>query len=130
MNLILRCIVVVVVASLGALSLPAVAAEIRIAVAAEGAEASASVSGVAARAPHLLVFDAKGSLLSSTPNPAAREPGGAATVIAKWLREREVTAMIAGNFGSNLEKALRDAKIRAVVGKGPADAAASKEAAR
>ena len=71
------------------------AAEVRIAVAAEGSTADAAVSTVAARAPHILIFDAQGKLLSAQSNPAARLSGGAGPALARWLAEQRVTLLLA-----------------------------------
>jgi predicted Fe-Mo cluster-binding NifX family protein len=101
----------------------------RIAVAAEAAHAEALVSAVAARAPHILIFDANGALMGSHPNPAAAEPGGAGPALARWLAEQKVGTLIAGDFGAKLAQALEERKIRAVTARGPA-ARAAKETRR
>jgi predicted Fe-Mo cluster-binding NifX family protein len=105
------------------------AEDARIAVAAEAAHAEAPISAVAARAPHILIFDAKGSLTGSHPNPAATEPGGAGPALARWLAEQKVGTLIAGDFGAKLAQALEERKIRAVTASGPA-ARAAKETRR
>jgi len=101
----------------------------RIAVAAEAAGAEASVSGIAARAPYILVFDADGKLVESQPNPFAKMSGDAGPPIAGWLAERQVGTFIAGNFGSKLSQAMQEKGIRGIVASGPA-ATAVKEARR
>jgi predicted Fe-Mo cluster-binding NifX family protein len=92
----------------------------RIAVAADAPHAEAPVSAVAARAPHILIFDATGALTGSHPNPAAAEPGSAGPALARWLAEQKVGTLIAGDFGGKLTQALEERKIRAVIAKGPA----------
>ena len=96
------------------------AEETRIAVAAEAAHAEAPISAVAARVPHILIFDAKGALTGSHPNPAAAEPGSAGPALARWLAEQNVGTLIAGDFGPKLAQALEERKIRAVTASGPA----------
>jgi predicted Fe-Mo cluster-binding NifX family protein len=75
---------------------------------------------VAARAPHILIFDANGALMGSHLNPAAAEPGGAGPALARWLAEQKVGTLIAGDFGAKLAQALEERKIRAVTARGPA----------
>lgn len=91
-----------------------------IAVAAEAGTAEAPVSDVAARAPHILLFDADGELVASHPNPVAASPGGAGPALAAWLVEQRVTILIAGDFGAKLARALEERGIAAVVAAGPA----------
>jgi predicted Fe-Mo cluster-binding NifX family protein len=76
-----------------------------------------------------LIFDAKGALTGSHPNPAATEPGGAGPALARWLAEQKVGTLIAGDFGAKLAQALEERKIRAVTASGPA-ARAVKESRR
>jgi len=98
----------------------------RIAVAADSAQAEAPVSAVAARAPHILIFDASGALVESHPNPVAANPGGAGPALAAWLAEKKVGTLIAGEFGAKLAQALKDRKIGAVTASGSAAQAAKK----
>ena len=105
------------------------AGEARIAVAADAAHAEAPVSQVAARAAHILIFDAGGAMVESHPNPAAANPGGAGPALARWLAEKKVGTLIAGDFGAKLAPALEERRIRAVRASGPA-ARAAKEAQR
>ena len=97
--------------------------DVRVAVAAEASHAEAPISAVAARAPYILIFDAGGALLASHANPVAKEPSGAGPALARWLSEQRVTTLIAGEFGSKLEGALKERKIRAVIVSGPASLA-------
>jgi len=96
------------------------AEDTRIAVAAEAAHAEAPISAVAARAPHILIFDANGALTASHPNPAAAEPGSAGPTLARWLADQKVGTLIAGDFGAKLTQALEERKIRAVIATGSA----------
>jgi predicted Fe-Mo cluster-binding NifX family protein len=100
--------------------------EARIAVAAEAADAEAQVSKVAARAPHILIFDPDGAMVESYPNPAAANPGGAGPALAGWLAEKKVATFIAGDFGAKLASALKERKILAVRASGPAAQAVKK----
>jgi predicted Fe-Mo cluster-binding NifX family protein len=98
----------------------------RIAVAAEAGHAEATVSQVAARAPHILIFDAAGVMVESHPNPAAANPGGAGPALARWLAEKKVGTFIAGDFGAKLASALEERKILAVRASGSAAQAVKK----
>jgi predicted Fe-Mo cluster-binding NifX family protein len=102
----------------------AYAADIRIAVAADGAKADATVSAMAGRAPNILIFDAKGKLLSAQPNPTANLSSGAGPALARWLAEQKVNTLVAGQVGGNMADEMKRLNIRAVTGKGPADQAA------
>ena len=102
------------------------AGESRIAVAAESAQPEASVSAVAARAPYLLLFDARGEFLESHPNPVSDRPGGAGPALADWLAENQIGTLIAGDFGAKLASALEARKINRVTTSGPAGEAAKK----
>lgn len=99
------------------------AAEPLIAVAAEGPGAQAAVSAVAARAPHILMFDAEGTLLDAHPNPAAENRGGAGPALARWLAGQHVTLLIAGDLGDKLAAELQRLNIRSVTASGPAEQA-------
>jgi len=96
----------------------------RIAVAAVAPAADAAVSKVAARAPHIVIFDAEGKLLESHPNPAVDKPSSAGAALARWLSEKNVQVLIAGEFGGKLSAALAERKIREVVASGAANKAA------
>lgn len=95
----------------------------RIAVAAVAPAADAAVSKVAARAPHIVIFDAEGKLLESHPNPAVKNPSSAGAALARWLSEKNVQVLIAGEFGGKLSAALAERKIREVVASGAANKA-------
>jgi len=96
----------------------------RIAVATDAPAADAAVSKIAARAPHMLIFDADGKLLESHPNPAASNSSSAGGALARWLGEKNVQVLVAGAFGAKLSAALAERKIRQVVASGPASKAA------
>lgn len=101
---------------------PAAGDTVRIAVAATGAAADATISREAARAPYILVFDHQGEFIEAMENrevPAQR----AGAQIALTLKERGVTHYIAGRFGQNLINALDEAEIARVENTGPANEA-------
>ena len=102
----------------------AFAAEMRIAVAAEGAKAEAAVSGMAGRAPNILIFDAKGTLIAAHPNPTAKLSSGVGPALARWLADQKVNVLVAGQVGGNMADEMKRLNIRAVSAKGPADQAA------
>ncbi|MDZ7802730.1 NifB/NifX family molybdenum-iron cluster-binding protein [Thiohalophilus sp.] len=108
---------------LAATTVLAGAGEARIAVAADGADANATVSAVAARAPYILIFDTHGTLLESHPNPVAANPGSAGPALATWLGEKKIDMLIAGDFGAKLSPALAEQNINTVVARGPANEA-------
>jgi predicted Fe-Mo cluster-binding NifX family protein len=95
----------------------------RVAVAAEAAHVDAPISSVAARAPHILIFDANRASADSHPNPVAVRRGGAGPALAHWLAEQRVGTLIAGKFGAKLAQALKERNIRTVVASGPASRA-------
>lgn len=103
---------------------PVVADGARIAVVAQAAHAAASASAIAARSPHILIFDASGTMVESHPNPAAENPGGAGPALARCLAEKKVSTLIAGDFDVKLKPALEVRNIRAVSASGPAAQAA------
>jgi predicted Fe-Mo cluster-binding NifX family protein len=108
----------------GLMAAQAYAAEVRIAVAAEGAKADAVVSAMAGRAPNILIFDANGKLLSAQASPTAKLSGGAGPALARWLSEQKVNVLVAGQVGGNMADEMKRLNIRAVTGSGPADKAA------
>jgi len=126
MHLIKRLTTWLLAAAMAMFTVTAWAGEVRIAVAADAANAEATVSAVAARAPHILIFNASGTLLESHPNPAAANPGGAGPALAAWLGEKKIGTLIAGEFGAKLVSALEAQKIKTVTASGPAGEAVKK----
>jgi predicted Fe-Mo cluster-binding NifX family protein len=96
------------------------AAEPLIAVAAEGPGAQPAVSAVAARAPQILIFDVKGKLLAAHPNPVDANRSGAGPALARWLAEKQVTLLIAGDVGDKMASELQRLNIRSVTASGAA----------
>jgi predicted Fe-Mo cluster-binding NifX family protein len=72
--------------------------EARIAVAAEIGEKDAPVSAMAARSPHILIFNGDGSFVAAYRNPVAENPRRAGPALASWLAGKHVGTFIAGNF--------------------------------
>ena len=85
--------------------------EVVIAVASDGKNVEDSVSQVAARCPYFLIFDSTGILLEAVENPYKDTRGGAGASAANFLAERNVTIVIAGNFGSKMKNVLEVLEI-------------------
>lgn len=94
----------------------------RIALAAEGSEAASEISGMAARAPFLLIFDHEGNLVETVDNRGLPR-GGAGTQTAHLLSEKGVTHFVAVRFGPNLTQGLDSAGIEYVEMEGSAQEA-------
>lgn len=91
----------------------------RIAVASEGSEADSEISGMAARAPFLLIFDHEAKLVETVDNRDLPR-GGAGTQTARLLAGKGVTHFVAVRFGPNLTQALDAAGIEYVEMEGSA----------
>lgn len=70
------------------------------------------VNQVAGRAPFYLIFDEKGNHLESIKNPFAVGGGGAGFGVAKMLKDKDVSIVIAGQFGSNMISALEERGVK------------------
>lgn len=86
--------------------------EIKIAVAASAAEDTSEISRLAGRAPYYLIFDINGKLLEVTPNKFRDARGGAGIAVANFLADKQVTAVIAGEFGPNMIDALKKRGVK------------------
>ena len=82
-----------------------------IAVASDGETLKAAVSDVAARCPYFLIVDNKGTLLEAVENPYKDNKGSAGAAAANFLAEKNVTIVIAGNFGNKMKDALETNEI-------------------
>ena len=82
-----------------------------LAVASDGDTLKASVSHMAARCPYFLIVDNKGKLLEAVENPYKDTRGGAGVLVVNFLAEKNVTIIIAGNFGDKMRDALEAHKI-------------------
>jgi len=98
----------------------------KIAVAAEGAAATASVSGVAARSPYFLVFDGAGTLLEAVDNPYKEARRGAGPLVVPFLAQKGVTFVVAGKFGDKMIQAMKEKDIGYMEFHGSAEAALEK----
>lgn len=82
-----------------------------IAVASEGETLDAAVSHLAARAPYFLIVDDTGKLIEAAENPCKDIRGGAGVSAANFLAEKNVTIVVAGNFGNKMIDALKAQEI-------------------
>ena len=90
----------------------------KLAVAAEGSEASASISMNAARAPFYLIFEQSGRMIMSLKNTAAEESSGASSKAVKLLQEYGVGTLVAGDFGGKMLSAMKEQDIKHVIATG------------
>jgi len=79
----------------------------KIAVASIGKDESSEVSPRPGRAKFYLIFDEGGALLEVMSNPFSRGGGGAGFGVAKMLADKGVDMVIGGQFGENMEGALK-----------------------
>lgn len=98
-----------------------------IAVAANGATASAAVGNQLGRSPFFLLFDAQGALVAAEPNPY-KDAGNAGVPALDLLAGKGVKTIVAENFGRRIVKVMADKGIRPVEFKGTAKDAARKAA--
>ena len=93
--------------------LPQVSGEekVIIAVASDGKTLDAAVSQLAARAPYFLMVDGEGKLMEAVENPYKDTRGGAGVSAAHLLAEKNVTTVIAGNFGNKMIGVLKAQEI-------------------
>jgi len=82
--------------------------KMKIAVAASGKTAKASVSNMAAKCPYYLIFNNKGELIEVIDNPYKDASGGAGPSAANFLAQRGIDIIVAGSFGSKMIDALRN----------------------
>ena len=99
---------------------------IKIAVAADGKFAHASVSNMAAKCPYYLIFNNKGELIEVVDNPHKDASGGAGPLAANFLARRGISIVIAGNFGSKMVNTLENKSVTHFEFKGVADNAVKK----
>jgi len=89
-----------------------------IAVAATDKTEKAQVSKEAARPPYYLIFDEHGKLVEVMPNPSCDVFRGAGPKVANFLAEKNVTVVIAGDFGHKMTNALDEEGITYYKGTG------------
>jgi predicted Fe-Mo cluster-binding NifX family protein len=68
----------------------------------------AEISPRPGRAPFYLLFDETAKLLEVIPNPFSRGGSGAGFGVAKMLADKGVGVVAGGQFGENMEGALRE----------------------
>jgi predicted Fe-Mo cluster-binding NifX family protein len=78
-----------------------------IAVASDGKTLEADVSLLAARAPYFLMVDGEGKLMEAVENPYQDTRGGAGVSAAHFLADKNVTVVIARNFGNKMIGVLK-----------------------
>jgi predicted Fe-Mo cluster-binding NifX family protein len=84
----------------------------KIAIASVSKDENAEISPRSGRAPFYLLFDESGNLLEVLSNPFSRGGGGAGFGVAKMLADRGVDIVVGGQFGENMEGALRERDLR------------------
>ena len=67
---------------------------------------SSQISDKAARAPYYLIFDKHGSLLGVISNPFHDVTRGAGPKVAGLLASKNVSVVVAGDFGHKIKSAL------------------------
>jgi predicted Fe-Mo cluster-binding NifX family protein len=84
----------------------------KIAIASVGQDENAEINPRPGRARFYLLFDESGNLLEVISNPFSRGGGGAGFGVAKMLADRGVDIVVGGQFGENMEGALRGRGLR------------------
>ena len=84
----------------------------KIAIASVSRDESAEISPRPGRARFYLLFDGSGKLLEVISNPFSRGGGGAGFGVAKMLADKDVDIVVGGQFGENMEGALRGRSLR------------------
>jgi len=82
-----------------------------IAVATSEKTESSQISDKAARAPYYLIFDRSGKLLEIVSNPFRDDDRGAGPKVADLLASKNVSVVVAGDFGNKIKSALDNKKI-------------------
>ena len=77
----------------------------KIAIASLKDDVNSEVSPQAGRAPYYLIFDNK-ELIEAWKNPFTIGGGGAGPAVARYMSEKGVEKIVAGNLGGNMESAL------------------------
>ncbi|MEA3230228.1 MAG: NifB/NifX family molybdenum-iron cluster-binding protein, partial [Thermodesulfobacteriota bacterium] len=82
-----------------------------IAVATSKKTESSQISDKAARASYYLIFDRHGKLLEIVSNPFCDDDRGAGPKVADLLASKNVSVVVAGDFGHKMKSALDKKKI-------------------
>ncbi len=102
-------------------SVNAVESTASIAVATNDSGSEATVSEKAGRAVYFLFFDVNGNFLAAEKNPFTSISGGAGPKVAGFLADKGVTLVVAGEFGTKMERALSSYKIKHILQTGVAN---------
>jgi predicted Fe-Mo cluster-binding NifX family protein len=92
----------------------------KIAVASDGSSTASAVSPVAARSSYFLIFDEKGTFYEAVANPHKNAGGGAGTLVVDYLAGKNVTTIVAGEFGDKMVAAMSAKSINYIKFKGTA----------
>jgi predicted Fe-Mo cluster-binding NifX family protein len=84
----------------------------RIAIASVSKEEGAEISPRPGRARFYLLYDEANELLEVISNPFSRGGGGAGFGVAKMLADKGVDIVVGGQFGENMEGALRERGLK------------------
>ncbi len=88
----------------------------KVAIASLGKDLESEVSSVAGRSPYYVIFE-NGKLIEVFKNPFL-VGGGAGFGIARILKDKGVSKVIAGNFGGNMKNSLKEYNIEYIESKG------------
>ncbi len=83
----------------------------KIAIAAEGQDLNSTLSQKGGRAPYYLIIE-DGKLIETFKNPFAVGGGGAGWSVAHALSEKDVSLVVVGQIGPNMQQALADKGIQ------------------
>ena len=84
----------------------------KIAIASISRNENAEISPRPGRSKFYLLFYKNGKLLEVVSNPFSRGGGGAGFGVAKMLADKGVDVVIGGQFGENMEGALRERGLK------------------
>lgn len=84
----------------------------KIAISSDQKNTQSEISSLGGRAPYYLIFNEKGELLETLPNPFTEDHGGVGVSTAKMLAEKEVNVVISGTFGRKMADALETEGIK------------------
>jgi len=84
----------------------------KIAIASVSKDENGEISPRPGRAQFYLLFDESSKLLEVISNPFSRGGGGAGFGVAKMLADKGVDIVVGGQFGENMEGALRERGLK------------------
>ena len=88
----------------------------KVAVTAEGDTLTSKVDPRFGRCQYMIFFDTDTEAWHAAPNPALGDPGGAGILVAQFVAEKDVDALITGNIGPNAARGLSAHGIKVYVG--------------